>query len=263
MFTYFTETIVLIFLGYAMVYPLLLFITPSNKIDKGFYRFNLGKCCIVGAIGVIGYHSLSTNLFSEIYLIIWFVMLMSVTAIYWNSKQANNFIISIISFIGFISLRFILPNLIPSLNSDSALLISLLNSAITATVFFSMILGHWYLNVIDLPIFLLKRATLTLSFFLSIRILWDSIYFFNNNFINSYGISYNLWSFLFQFEGFLLGIAFFIGNIFPIILNIFVIRTLKLQATQSATGLLYVSIVSILFSDLIFKYYLVQYGFIV
>ena len=96
MFTYFTETIVLIFLGYSMVYPLLLFIAPSNQIDKGFYRFNLGKCCIIGAIGIIGYHSLSTNLYTEIYLLIWFLMLMSITAIYWNSKQANNFIISII-----------------------------------------------------------------------------------------------------------------------------------------------------------------------
>ena len=98
MFTYFTETIVLIFLGYSMVYPLLLFITPSNQIDKGFYRFNLGKCCIIGAIGIIGYHSLSTNLYTEIYLLIWFLMLMSITAIYWNSKKANNFIIFIISF---------------------------------------------------------------------------------------------------------------------------------------------------------------------
>ena len=263
MFTYFTETIVLIFLGYSMVYPLLLFITPSNQIDKGFYRFNLGKCCITGAIGIIGYHSISTNLFSEIYLLIWFIMLMSLTAIYWNSKQTNNFIISIMSFIGFLSLRFIIPTIIPNINPDSVFLISLLNSSITASVFFAMILGHWYLNVVDLPINLLKRATLILSFFLSIRILWDCIYFFYNYFIDSYGISYNLWSFLFQFEGFLLGIAFFIGNVFPILLNIFIIRTLKLQATQSATGLLYVSIVSILFSDLIFKYYLVQYGFIV
>ncbi len=263
MFTYFTETIVLIFLGYSMVYPLLLFIAPSNQIDKGFYRFNLGKCCIIGAIGIIGYHSLSTNLYTEIYLLIWFLMLMSITAIYWNSKQANNFIISIISFIGLLSLRFIMPIIIPNINPDSVFLISILNSLITSSVFFAMILGHWYLNVVDLPINLLKRATLILSFFLSIRILWDSIYFFYNYFIDSYGISYNLWSFLFQFEGFLLGIAFFIGNVFPILLNIFIIRTLKLQATQSATGLLYVSIVSILFSDLIFKYYLVQYGFIV
>ena len=63
--------------------------------------------------------------------------------------------------------------------------------------------------------------------------------YFNNNFINSYGISYNLWSFLFQFEGFLLGIAFFIGNIFPIILNIFVINYVFLHLYDTNDRLLY------------------------
>ena len=38
MFSYFTETIVLIFLGYAMVYPFFFWITPLQKIDLGFYR---------------------------------------------------------------------------------------------------------------------------------------------------------------------------------------------------------------------------------
>jgi hypothetical protein len=84
-----------------------------------------------------------------------------------------------------------------------------------------------------------------------------------NTIIDNYGMSYNLWSFMFHFDGFLLGIAFFIGNLFPIVLNVLIWRTIKLQATQSATGLLYVSVVSILFSDLILKYYLLEYGFIV
>jgi hypothetical protein len=53
MFSYFTATIVLIFLGYAVISPLLLWITPLNAIDRGFYRFNLGLCCIIGALGFI------------------------------------------------------------------------------------------------------------------------------------------------------------------------------------------------------------------
>ena len=83
------------------------------------------------------------------------------------------------------------------------------------------------------------------------------------NYVDNYGINYNLWSFIFQFDGFLLGIAFLIGHVFPIILNLLIWRTLKLLATQSATGLVYVSVVSILFSDLILKYYLLEYGFII
>jgi hypothetical protein len=58
-------------------------------------------------------------------------------------------------------------------------------------------------------------------------------------------------------------VAFFMGNLVPIVLNVFIWRTLKLQATQSATGLLYVSVVAVLFGDLLFKYYLLQFGFLV
>ena len=30
--------------------------SPPQKIDGGFYRFNLGMCCIVGALGAIAFH---------------------------------------------------------------------------------------------------------------------------------------------------------------------------------------------------------------
>ena len=74
MFSYFTATIVLIFLGYAVIYPLLLWITPLNKIDRGFYRFNMGLSCIIGALGIIGFHFISKSLISEIYLLIWILL---------------------------------------------------------------------------------------------------------------------------------------------------------------------------------------------
>ena len=263
MFSYFTATIVLIFLGYAVIYPLLLWITPLNKIDSGFYRFNMGLCCIIGALGIIWFHFISKNFESEIYLWIWLLLMLSVTAINWYSETINNYIISIISVLGCIVLAQILPNILPSLDLSSALIAILMNSMITAAVFFSMILGHWYLNVVSLPIRLFKHSIIVLSLFLSIRIIWHGIYFFMTNYVDNYGINYNLWSFIFQFDGFLLGIAFLIGNVFPIILNLLIWRTLKLQATQSATGLVYVSVVSILFSDLILKYYLLEYGFII
>jgi len=83
-----------------------------------------------------------------------------------------------------------------------------------------------------------------------------------DSFVDSFGISHRLWVYMLQFDGFLLLVAFFMGNIVPIVLNIFIWNTLKLQATQSATGLLYISVLSILFGDLLYKYYLLQYGFL-
>ena len=123
----------------------------------------MGLSCIIGALGIIGFHFISKSLISEIYLLIWLLLMLFITAIYWNSKTINNYIISSISIIGCIMLAQILPNLIPSVNPTGALIVILMNSMITAVVFFSMILGHWYLNVVSLPIKLLKHSVIVLS----------------------------------------------------------------------------------------------------
>ena len=258
MFNYFTHSIVLIFLGYASVYPLFFWITPLQKIDQGFYRFNLGKCCIIGSLGTLAYYFIATDYFSEIILLVWLFLLGSITAFYWNRKIIHNSIITLISFLGIIALLNILSHFMDDLYFQASFAV-IIGSLITAGVFFSMILGHWYLNVIALPISLLKKSTTALSVALAIRIIWDVFFMTSNVYVDSYGITKNSWSFLFDFAGILLLVALFMGNIFPVLINYFVWSTLKIQATQSATGLLYVSIISILFGDIIFKFYLLQY----
>ena len=258
MFNYFTHSIVLIFLGYASVYPLFFWITPLQKIDQGFYRFNLGKCCIIGSLGTLAYYFIATDYFSEIILLVWLFLLGSITAFYWNRKIIHNSIITLISFLGIIALLNILSHFMDNLYFQASFAV-IIGSLITAGVFFSMILGHWYLNVIALPISLLKKSTTALSVALAIRIIWDVFFMTSNVYVDSYGITKNSWSFLFDFDGILLLVALFMGNIFPVLINYFVWSTLKIQATQSATGLLYVSIISILFGDIIFKFYLLQY----
>ena len=258
MFNYFTHSIVLIFLGYASVYPLFFWITPLQKIDQGFYRFNLGKCCIIGSLGTLAYYFIATDYFSEIILLVWLFLLGSITAFYWNRKIIHNSIITLISFLGIIALLNILSHFMDDLYFQASFAV-IIGSLITAGVFFSMILGHWYLNVIALPISLLKKSTIALSVALAIRIIWDIFFMISNIYVDSYGITKNSWSFLFDFDGILLLVALFMGNIFPVLINYFVWSTLKIRATQSATGLLYVSIISILFGDIIFKFYLLQY----
>ena len=258
MFNYFTHSIVLIFLGYASVYPLFFWITPLQKIDQGFYRFNLGKCCIIGSLGTLAYYFIATDYFSEIILLVWLFLLGSITAFYWNRKIIHNSIITLISFLGIIALLNILSHFMDDLYFQASFAV-IIGSLITAGVFFSMILGHWFLNVIALPISILKKSTIALSAALVIRIIWDVFFMTSNLYVDSYGITKNSWSFLFDFDGILLLVALFMGNIFPVLINYFVWSTLKIQATQSATGLLYVSIISILFGDIIFKFYLLQY----
>jgi hypothetical protein len=263
MFNYFTEIIALIFLGFAIIYPCFLWITPRKNIDQGFYRFNLGMCCIVGAIGATAFHFLNPDIVAESYVWVWFASLMLITALYWNSENVNNMIITAIAMLGAGTMIRIVFVVAPELHQHAVWFTLLLGSAITAAVIFAMILGHWYLNVIALPIRLLKNATVTMWGLLAIRTIWDIVYLSTDTYVDTYGITHNIWTFMARFDGFLLGVAFFMGNLVPIVLNVFIWRTLKLQATQSATGLLYVSVVAVLFGDLLFKYYLLQFGFLV
>ena len=66
--------------------------------------------------------------------------------------------------------------------------------------------------------------------------------------------------FMTRMDGFLLIIALFFGVILPIITLHFVKEVLKLKNTQSATGILYVILCSILFGDITYKYYLIKFG---
>ena len=56
----------------------------------------------------------------------------------------------------------------------------------------------------------------------------------------------------------MLWIGILFGIVGAIIINILTIQTIKLQAIQSATGLLYVNLVMILMGEMIFKYYFIR-----
>ena len=131
MFSSFSDIITLIFLGFAFVYPFFLWITPLRTIDNGFYRFNLGMCCIVGAIGVTTFHFLNPDFVSEIYLWVWFGAIMSITAIYWNSNHINNIVITSIAIFGIITILF--NPLIPIYLNDKSAWIPI--DIITAVLF--------------------------------------------------------------------------------------------------------------------------------
>ena len=132
MFNYFTDIIIFIFLGFAIIYPLFLWITPLKKIDSGFYRFNLGMCCVVGALGITALYFLDPSLVTNIYVWIWFGALMIVTALYWNSTDINNMVITAISLFGMGMMIGIVADIVHEEFLNGVWFVVLLGSAITA-----------------------------------------------------------------------------------------------------------------------------------
>jgi len=249
-------------MGFAIVYPAFLWIAPVKKIDNSFYRFNLGLSAILGGLGFIFFRLLNPPIIPSIYALVWLGMLLALSAIYWKKNNISNLALSGSTVMGLIALARLQPLLMPQISIFQGLTIIFLSSSILASVFFTLILGHWYLNVVQLPIVLLKKSILVMSGLLIVRLVWDLIQFQLFSYIGPLGIEMGLFQFLGTFQGFLLAAALFMGILIPLLLNALIWRTLKLQATQSATGLIYVSTVALLFGDLFFKYYLFSYGFI-
>ena len=78
----------------------------------------------------------------------------------------------------------------------------------------------------------------------------------------TYLTSISAFNYLFMLDGIFLWIALFFGLAAPLIINFMTQRSLKIFSTQSATGLLYINIVLILMSELIFKFYLFKYNLV-
>lgn len=248
--------------GFAVLYPFFLWLTPRKKIDSGFYNFNLGLSGVIGGMALVLTWSMGAQS-SILYGIAgWLGLHLLITFKYWNNEKISNIVLSFSSLVGCIVFTFMTIEIIPVQGSAFSIIVSILSQAILAGVMFAMILGHWYLNVVQLPIGLLQKVSNVLVGLLGIRFVWNMIQFPLIVIVDDYGISRSLLQYVQILDGFFLGVAFFFGLVVPLTLHIFIWRTLKLHAIQSATGLLYVSVLSLFVGDLCYKSVLFQDGII-
>jgi hypothetical protein len=137
--------------------------------------------------------------------------------------------------------------------------IGVLSGLIFCCILFAMNLGHWYLNVHGLPMAPLIRTVNILWILLTIRTVWD-IYFMSAGRVSYAGDLITIAVFISKMDGFLLIIGLFFGTLFPLISLYFTREVLRLKNTQSATGILYVILCSIILGDMAYKYYLIKFG---
>ena len=217
----------------------------------------LGLSCIIGGVGVVFVFLIPAIVPANVRIgeVVWLVSLLAVTGYYWNQESIKKWVITIPSIFGVIAFYRILSELI---SGDIELfMISLLGGFILCGALFSMILGHWYLNVVSLPISMLKSTVKFLIFIVALRFIWD-LEFIVMGEIQYNGVSVSMIKFLQTFDGFFLIFALFFGTLLPLILGILTLKTIAIKSTQSATGLLYVIVISVVMADLFYKYYLVQ-----
>jgi protein NrfD len=130
----------------------------------------------------------------------------------------------------------------------------LMGSAATA-----MILGHWYLVVLDLPITALRRLTVLLIVGLVLRALTVGMGLFgpvHAGLDAARDVALGLLS----LDGVFVWMRLLFGIAAPLSLIWFIWKTVEIRSTQSATGILYVQMFLVMSGELLASYLRVAAG---
>ena len=252
-------TIITVFtcLVFSSLYLLCFWLVREHPIDTSFRKFNIMMANLIGGVGLVILLLMHIPLSVKIMALLWKGTLLSVSSFLWKKEKINAPLMTLPSILGIATLVQFQAQFTPV--SWDAVFVLLLGGAVFCLSLFSMILGHWYLNVHGLPISYLMRSTYVFWSFLVVRFVWDLYALMTQKIIHS-GDTIYLYEFIGRSDGFLLSIALFFGTLLPVILIYFVKETLRVKSTQSATGLLYVIVIAVLMGDLAYKYYLFRFG---
>ena len=140
----------------------------------------------------------------------------------------------------------------------------LLPAALTSAVLLgataaAMILGHWYLVVLDLPIVALRRMTVLLAAGLAARAVVVGVALFAaaGAFDAAATVAAGRWS----PDGIFVWMRLLFGIAGPLSLIGFVWKTVEIRSTQSATGILYVQLFLVMSGELLATYLRVSAGY--
>lgn len=139
-----------------------------------------------------------------------------------------------------------------------------LGAAVTSAVllgaaFSAMVLGHWYLVVLDLPIVALRRLTVLLAAGLAARALMVGIALFGA--AGAYEAAAAVAAGRWDNDGLFIWMRLLFGIAGPLSLIWFVWKTVEIRSTQSATGILYVQLFLVMSGELLATYLRVSAGY--
>jgi hypothetical protein len=240
--------------SFAVLYPLLFWITRGIPLKNTFHQFNATLVCVIGSFSLFGLTLLGWKM--PLLLFFWWITFMSVSACTWNFGKVPSFWILILCLLGIPALFQVQGQMF----SFSPLLwaMSILAGLIFSISLYSGILGHWYIEMKRLSLLPLQRITNLFGVLLGIRLLADGVILCSQDIIFN-GDKIPLSQFILMSEGVFLWVALLFGTVFPLVLIFFVLGTIREGSHTSATGILYVIFVSILIGEFTTKYYWIQY----
>ncbi|MCH7504946.1 hypothetical protein IID04_04865 [PVC group bacterium] len=252
----------IIFILFAICYPLGYVFHFGVPIKQSFDRFNYALISIVASLGVLACFALNIPRNSLITLIAWVILLLCFTWFLWDRDKYKEIVLILMSMIGMLVFGFVSKDIFPTASINLiSMAVCILGGWVISLAIYAMNLGHWYLNVKKLDLKHLIRTVYGFTGLVILRLIWDGVMFLTKSFTYR-GEMISLGKYLFTLDGVFLWIALLFGSVVPLILTFMTLETLRVKSTQSATGILYVIVVSLMIGELTYKYYLVQFGWV-
>ncbi len=247
----------LIGLSFGAVYPLCLWCNRKAEIPR-FYYLHLLAAAGSGLLGVSLLWYFEVGLQLLLSGLVWLVALSAITAFYWGRSRIQIAVISIPSVFGLIVYYQVAEILIfPSL---TVFLVQIIGMALVGlAVILTGNIGKSHGNADSVAA--TAAIMRTLLVLLGIRVAWIVYSLFWGP-VSRMPEAVSLVEFINSVQGYIPAFAVFFGIIIPLGLLPLVYFYLKRQFYTMALKLLYPLVTAMLLAEILFKYYLFQYGIV-
>ncbi len=259
----FITSLVLILIGLAMFYPLFFTtIDRNNQNARRFLQLNYLLHLIAGCISVLLFWIYSVNYPLQLSGIVYLIVIIVVVLYYWKSPlpQWNLFSTSIV--FGVIVFIRSIREIVQLTPLWPGVLIGLLSTGIIAIATLLFVASIWkkYNKSINLPI--VPSILNTLIILIGIRIVWNLVILSNVKIEDQNGILMSVYHFFVQNNIYYLSITILFGLIVPLIIVFILAKQIRSFNIKKIFFLSFSLLTSVLFSEFIFKYFLLQYGIV-
>lgn len=242
---------------------LLLMLTVSPQVQKNFFRFS--ALLAGGLIGLTLPFRLQPRLFSEAPLVVVIVCLALILAYLGLLEGRRRRLADILLRLASLAAILIsgldmhtLKRLTGYYSASEPLLYTsfFLSSLLLGSAMLAMLIGHWYVMDTAMSIAHLKKLSTLYTLSVVIRVLLvigALAYYWMQGSYNQDAVVRLMDP---MADGVLFWFRVLIGMLGPLVLAFFIARTVNMRSTLSATGLLYVAVIFVLFGELLAKYLL-------
>lgn len=247
---------VLVLAQFAAVYPLFLWMTPLRQLPAGFTRFNLGLTTVILALATLLAAATGAPWPLLRLAIVLAAIILVLQRLLWDDQLRARSLLTPLQLVWGLSLwqpALALTHMMPPFAYWIAIA---LGGLAFGAVLYAMILGHWYLNVPDLPVKLLQDTCRAALGILIVRLTWALGMLALSDAVVQQRLK-PAYTLLWELDGVFLWLGLLPGLLGGIAVAYMALKSALIQSTQSATGLLYVALVLVAMSTLSFSGYLV------